>query len=395
MDEKDFYIQSLNLRLSQERQMSSQTIEQLRKVHKELDEARLEVQNRRFETIIRRMGKGAIICGPDWKVLEINPAAERYLNNNGLAGSNILDFIFRGYTVKVSRAELEENNWSFKVFDIVREETADFGALYLELTIDAIRADTAADSRIIILFHDVSESRREELLKSNFLDLISHKLLTPVSVITVNAAMFKDGLLGAISDKQLTAVSHILEKAASLKSLIEKLFGFTGILSGRIDRPKETIEIASYLPGLINDLVKDIKDKPVDLAVDCPDKDLKVNINQMYLYLIIQNLVENAVKFNDKPELKIMVSAKACGPDAEFVIADNGKGIPAEEREKVFERFHQVEKDFTGNVPGVGLGLAIVKKLIEAHGGHIRIESEIGKGTTVIFSLPGSREVIK
>lgn len=390
MDEKDFYIQSLKLRMSQERLMSGRTIEQLRRVHQELEAARLEAQNRRFETLIQRMGKGAIICGLDWKIVEINPAAERYLNNTGLAGSHILDFIFRGYTVKVSRAELEENTWNFKVFDIIREETPDFSALYLELTIDVIRADTLEDSRIIILFHDVTGSRREELLKSNFLNLVSHKLLTPVSVITVNASMLKDGLLGALSDKQSTAVSHILEKANSLKSLIEKLFGFTEILSGKIDRPKETIEIFSHLPFLINNLVKDIKDRPVKPDVDCPDKDLKVNINLMYFYLIIQNLVENAVKFNDKPELKIKVSAKASGADAEFIVADNGKGIPEEDREKVFERFHQVEKDFTGNVPGVGLGLAIVKRLVEAHGGEISIESEIGKGTRVKFSLPAA-----
>ncbi len=388
MDEKDFYIQSLNLRLSQERQMASQTIERLRGVYKELEASRLEAHNRRFDKLIHRMVKGVIVCSMDWVVLEANPAAEKYLNDSHLVGLNALDIIFRNYSSAVSRKTLEGVDFSSRIFDILREETPAFGELYLELTVDIIKADMEEDSRIIISFYDVTALRREEWLKQNFLDLMSHKLLTPVSVITVNAAIFKDGLLGALSDKQSTAISNIMEKANSLKSLIEKLFGFTGILGGRIDRPKETIEISIHLARLINDLVKDIKDKPVDSAVEIPDKDLKVNINLKYFYLIIQNLVENAVKFNDKPELKITVSARASGADAEFIIADNGKGIPAEEREKVFERFYQVEKDFTGNVPGVGLGLAIVKKLIEAHGGHIRIESEIGKGAKVIFSLP-------
>lgn len=388
MDEKDFYIQSLNLRLSQERQMSSQTIEQLRKVYKELEDARLEAQNRKFDKLIHRMVKGVMVCSMDWVVLEVNPAAEKYLNDSRLAGCNALDIIFRNYSSAVSRKKLEGLDFGSRIFDIVRQETPAFSELYLELTIDILRLDRPEDSRIIISFYDVTALRREDRLKQNFLDLLSHKLLTPVSVITVNAAMFKDGFLGPLSDKQSTAISHILENAGSLKSLIEKLFGFTGILSGRIDRPKEVIEISKHMKLLLDCMMNDVKDRPVKLDMDCPDKDLKVNINLMYFYLIIQNLVENAVKFNDKPELRIGVSAKASGPDAEFVIADNGKGIPAEEREKVFERFHQVEKDFTGNVPGMGLGLAIVKRLIEAHGGHIRIESEIGKGTTVIFSLP-------
>lgn len=107
----------------------------------------------------------------------------------------------------------------------------------------------------------------------------------------------------------------------------------------------------------------------------------------MHKSIIIGNLVDNAIKFNDKDTIKINISVERAGEAILVSVADNGPGIPAEEQDKVFEKFYQIEKNFTGNVKGAGLGLALVKKIVAAYGGTINLKSEIGKGAKFIITL--------
>ena len=104
--------------------------------------------------------------------------------------------------------------------------------------------------------------------------------------------------------------------------------------------------------------------------------------------MIMRNLVENAIKFNNKEVIKIAISVKKLAQELEISIHDNGRGIPAEDQGKIFEKFYQIEKFFTGNVEGAGLGLALVKRLVSAYRGQIDLKSEIGKGATFTITLP-------
>ena len=99
----------------------------------------------------------------------------------------------------------------------------------------------------------------------------------------------------------------------------------------------------------------------------------------------MRNLVENAIKLNDKEVTKISISVKKSVQELKISIFDNGPGIPAEDQVKIFDKFYQIEKFFTGNVEGAGLGLALVKRLVSAYGGQIDLRSEIGKGAA--FSI--------
>ena len=136
-------------------------------------------------------------------------------------------------------------------------------------------------------------------------------------------------------------------------------------------------------------MVKIEKNKKIELNIDCPDSTTKVDINTIYFDHIIGNLFENAVKFNNNDTVKIDI--KISNPKDGFVtvsFSDNGIGIPAEDYEKVFDKFYQVEKNFTGQVEGAGLGLPLVRMAIESAGGQINVTSELEKGTTFEFTLP-------
>ena len=146
--------------------------------------------------------------------------------------------------------------------------------------------------------------------------------------------------------------------------------------------------LCDYLPLLVNPMIEGIKDKKIELKIDCPDKCYKVRTNKSHRDMIMKNLVENAIKFNDKEVIKISLSVKKSAQELEISINDNGRGIPAEDQGKVFEKFYQIEKFFTGNVEGAGLGLALVKRLVSAYRGQIDLKSEIGKGATFTVTLP-------
>jgi signal transduction histidine kinase len=150
----------------------------------------------------------------------------------------------------------------------------------------------------------------------------------------------------------------------------------------KLDLQKEEIVLCDYLPPLVNPMIEGIKDKRIELKIDCPDQCYMVRINKSHMDMIMRNLVENAIKFNDKEVIKISISVKKFEQELEISIYDNGRGIPAEDQGKIFEKF------FTGNVEGAGLGLALVKRLVSAYGGQIDLKSEIGKGATFTVTLP-------
>ena len=236
---------------------------------------------------------------------------------------------------------------------------------------------------------DVTDARTEELMKQDFLSLMSHKLRTPLSVITQSASiLLKETVYGSLNEKQKKYIESVLRQSRLLINLIDELLKFTELNTMKLDLQKEEIVLCDYLPLLVNPMIEAVKDKKIELKIDCPDQGYRVRMNKSHLDMIVRNLVENAIKFNDKEVIKIAISVKKSAQELELSIYDNGRGIPAEDQGKIFEKFYQIEKFFTGNVEGAGLGLALVKRLLSAYGGQIDLKSEIGKGATFTVTVP-------
>lgn len=113
-----------------------------------------------------------------------------------------------------------------------------------------------------------------------------------------------------------------------------------------------------------------------------------VDVDKIWMKEVFRNLIENAIKFNPKTPHQLRVSGQVQDGRVEIVFADNGPGIPSEERGKIFQKFYQIEGHFTGQVQGMGLGLALVKRVVEEHGGQVRVDSTLGQGSTFTISLP-------
>lgn len=252
-------------------------------------------------------------------------------------------------------------------FDIERVETETAKTLILEINSSIIREPSGEISNVVLTLRNVTDLRKEEWLKQDFFGLISHKLRTPLTEIYVSADMLKDKIGKSLNEEERKILSIILEKTVVLKDLFNKLLQFTMMNSRTLDLPKEPIELSSYLPQLIETILKSTKDKKVDLQTKLTNKESKIAMNKTYFDLILGNLIENAIKFNDKEMVRISVLVRRTDDKIEISVADNGPGVPPEEKNKIFEKFYQVDKYFTGNIKGVGLGLALVKQLVKKH----------------------------
>ncbi|MFH1440539.1 MAG: HAMP domain-containing sensor histidine kinase [Candidatus Omnitrophota bacterium] len=349
--------------------------------------AKISASQTRFDAVAREMVDGIIICSHDYMIMGINPAAIKYLSIDETRNLNILEYILSNFSVTLTKESLTDSSQAHKNFDIIRQETECFKPLYLEARMDMLKSLSGEVSGIVLTLRDVTEKRMEEIMKQDFLGLVSHKLSTPTNVIRQISLMFQQGQMGELGEKQKKFIDTIVEKTFELEGLVSKLLNFVTVNSQNIVSSEEPINIAEYLPKLVNPMAEAVKEKKVELNIDCPDKSIILKMNRTYFNIVISNLIDNAIKFNDKDTIKINILVERAQGAILVSVADNGQGIPAEEQDKVFEKFYQIEKSFTGNVQGAGLGLALVKKIVGTYGGTINLKSEIAKGTqfTITF----------
>jgi signal transduction histidine kinase len=246
-------------------------------------------------------------------------------------------------------------------------------------------------------------------LKSNFLATVSHELRTPLTSIIGYSEMLSEGLAGDLKPEQLDFVKTIHEKGGQLLSLIMGLLDLSKLESGTMRMAIGAVRVRAVLEQVVSTLAPSARKKGVQVTLDvAPDVgDLRGDPER--LRQVFLNLGENAIKFTPA-EGSVTLRARMASPNeldaaadserdglallaparplVEVRVADTGIGIPPRERAKVFDAFYQVDSSSTREYGGTGLGLSIVKRLVEAHGGAIRIEDNQPKGTVFVVSLP-------
>ena len=251
-------------------------------------------------------------------------------------------------------------------------------------------------------------------LKSNFLATVSHELRTPLTSIIGYSEMLSEGLAGELTAEQLDFVKTIQGKGDQLLSLIMSLLDLSKLESGTMRMTMGPVRIERVLAEVVSTLAPTARKKRVHLtlAPSGPLGDLRGDPER--LRQVFLNLVENAIKFTPA-EGSVTLSAAMSEDDGdtpagdaddedsglallapvravvEVRIADTGIGIPARERPRVFDPFYQVDSSSTREYGGTGLGLSIVKRLVEGHGGSIRIEDNEPAGTVFAVRLPQAR----
>lgn len=239
----------------------------------------------------------------------------------------------------------------------------------------------------IMLFRDITKESEIDRMKTEFLSLASHQLLTPSTSIKWISELLLKGDFGALKKKQQEVIKNIYVSNESMISLINSLLNISRIESGRIIvSPKPT-----YLSEIVTDVAKELKNKigaKKQVFIFEPEKNLpKINVDPHLIGEVYKNFLTNAIKYTPEKG-KITVNIAKVGDNIISKVIDTGYGIPAKDKGRVFEKFYRGENILSVEKEGNGLGLYLVKQIIEVSGGKVGFESEEGKGTTFWFSLP-------
>jgi len=229
-------------------------------------------------------------------------------------------------------------------------------------------------------------------IKDEFLGVMSHELRTPLGVVTGYARMIKDGLLGEINPQQEQALEKVLSRAADQLGMINDILQTAQIEARAVALEPQSVDLNEFLDQLKSDYEVRAEKKDVRLVWDYPADADPINTDRAKLQQILQNLINNALKFTSAGTIAISAEIQEGSPHrfVQFKVSDTGIGIPPEVHEQIFKKFHQGDSSEARHYGGVGLGLYIVKQFTDLLGGKVEVESEPGKGSTFTVTIPST-----
>jgi two-component system, OmpR family, phosphate regulon sensor histidine kinase PhoR len=255
---------------------------------------------------------------------------------------------------------------------------------FFAATVAAVRAQEATGA--VVVLHDITELRKLERVRRDFVANVSHELRTPLTAIQG----FAETLLGgAIDDPQNRGrfLEIILEHSRRLARLTEDLLMLSKMDAERLELEFSRIGVPQFIESCVETVQHRASERDLRISVNMPQRLPDIAGDRRRLAEVLQNLLDNALQYTLSGGL-IMVSAEAAEDEVVFTVSDTGIGIPRADQPRIFERFYRVDVARSREVGGTGLGLSIAKHLVDAHGGRIWVESEVGRGSQFHFSVP-------
>ena len=264
---------------------------------------------------------------------------------------------------------------------------ADGTSFPVEITASPLLDESALRGAVVV-FRDVTQRREVDRMKNEFLSVVSHELRTPLTSIRGSLGLLAGGRLGELPARADSLVTVALQSSERLTRLINDLLDIERIESGI--RPMDVVALESC--ELIAAATRQIEGMASTMAVEVVIESAngRVLADEDRILQTLTNLLGNALKYSE-PGGTVWVDAAPLNDEVLFRVRDQGRGIPEDKLETIFERFEQVDSSDSRRIGGTGLGLAISRGIVERHGGRIWAESEVGVGTTVQFTLPAAR----
>ncbi len=355
---------------------------------------RLRAEKATLLTTIQSMTDGIIVTDAVGRVILANPVADHLFDVpfTSSGGCNLLGLLRQSpHVVHYSSDDALQDSFqrvlsNGQVFrseiQIEREET-----LSLEHSLLPIMGADGAIMGAVAVFHDITELKKLDQLKTDFLSTVSHELRTPMTSIKGFIKLILVEELGPITPQQRECLSVADQESDHLTHLINDLLDISRIEAGRLQFTWARLAPGELIAQVLQTLRPQASERRLYLESDIPAGLPIVRGDRQRVIQILTNLVENALKFTP-PGGRVGVGAGAEEGMLRVWVTDTGVGIPIHALTRVFDRFYQVEGGGARSRSGTGLGLAIVKQLVELHGGRIWVESRPGRGTTFTFTLP-------
>lgn len=366
------------------RQLNAEEHSRLRadvsKARQETEEDRAELV-RRQDAIFNSMIEAVIVVDPGGRIVSLNRAARTMLNPQGhVIGQSVIE-AFRRHEI----ADVVQQVAGLKQVLDVEVCLAGIEPRYLRVNAVALSSEDGVYEGAVLVFHEVTRLRQLENTRQEFVANVSHELRTPLSLIKGYVETLLDGAKD--NPEVQTKFLHVIEKHADrLAFLIEDLLLLSKLDSGQIVLNLQAIGLRPEIQQALDDLQSRAAERRVSLVNEVPEG-ISARADSDRLQQVLFNLVDNAIKYGRAEGSVVVGGSRLSDGRVEVWVRDDGPGIPPDARERVFERFYRVDKARSREQGGTGLGLSIVKHIVQAHGGEVRVESELGKGTTFFFTL--------
>jgi signal transduction histidine kinase len=266
---------------------------------------------------------------------------------------------------------------------------------------DAVRMLQAQGNLVAVVLRNIQDAeelarKNRELthldeLKSDFMATMSHELRTPLTSIIGYSDMLLSGMTGELNEKQQGFIQSILNGGETLLNLINDVLDLTKIEAGRLELNFEAVDLRAALLNVLPVVKPRAQDKRIRISTFLPTELPPVWADPAKLNQVLLNLLTNGIKYTHENG-SVSVEARLTGDLVEIWVNDTGIGISSEDIERVFQRFTQIDSSATRRQGGTGLGLAIARELVELHGGTMRVQSKLGKGSSFIFTVPISQQ---
>lgn len=337
-------------------------------------------QNQKLSAVFNSMIEGVMVMDREGRIVSVNPAVERVfgVERGNIEGRTFLEAIRNNDLAEVITAALVKG----------KPVSREVGLLYPVKRIFEANATPIFDNSVIsgcmVVIHDITEMRRLETVRRDFVANVSHELKTPLTSIR---GFIETLLEGAVDDKEnnRSFLKIVQEHAGRLESLVNDLLALSSLESGTITLDKSDFSVARLFREVGSGFATQLKAKHIELKVELSD-DVTVRADKARLQQVAVNLIDNAIKFNREYGTITVRAAQGCD-GVTVSVGDSGIGIPSRDIPRIFERFYRVDKARSRELGGTGLGLSIVKHIIELHGGSVGVESTEGSGSTFWFFL--------
>ena len=365
--------------------------------HMEREIRLLSGERNRSSAILRSMVEGVAVIDAQERFVFCNRAFSEILNVEALSseGVPLIELVRNSELLSLIRKALqgEEGLQSDIAMGIVQPQSFSVTAA----PVKALESGSAEKSVLagkpsgaVVVLHDVTELRRLERVRQDFVANVSHEFKTPLTAIQG----FAETLLGgALNDPKNNRrfLEIIREHAARLARLTDDLLKLARIEAGKLDVQFFPVSLMELIEGCAETALLKASRRHISFEIDVPPGLPTIRGDSILLHDVLQNLLDNAIQYTP-PGGRIQVSVTPGEREAIVTVVDTGIGIPLAEQERIFERFYRVDAARSREAGGTGLGLSIAKHIVEAHGGRLWVESAVGRGSNFSFSMPPAVE---
>ncbi|OGL40121.1 MAG: hypothetical protein A2042_02710 [Candidatus Schekmanbacteria bacterium GWA2_38_11] len=335
------------------------------------------------QAVLSSMVEGVIAIEENGNIILANPALEKMLRLEGpkSLGKPYIEII-RHHEI----ANLINDTFKNKEgrSEIVKLWQPDEKIMRLQSVF--FKGEAGFPSGVVIVFHDITKMKKLERVRQDFVANVSHELKTPLTLIIGYIEALIDGAKD--DSESLTGFLNIIDSHAKrMNKLISDLLELAKIESVDYRVTKSRNSLRSLIESCLASYKEELNRKKLSFELKIEEESEWVFVDKSKIELAINNLIDNAIKYTPGNG-KISIEAGSLKDYIEVRVVDTGIGIPSNEIDRIFERFYRADKARSRELGGTGLGLSIVKHIVEAHGGKVRVESELNKGSKFIFTLP-------